>query len=117
MRETAALLANDGDSCSPRERGRQLLSPNERGLASSITNIPVMGLEIFSQGNSERNVLEELAQGVVGVPSVEEEEGEEEEDSRNQGTSEQQPPQQCDDDVSRAVVVEERGEGEGEERQ
>jgi len=62
-----------------------------------------MGLEIFSQGNSERNVLEELAQGVVGVPSVEEEEGEEEEgeeeeDSRNQGTSEQQPPQQCDDD-------------------
>ena len=102
---------NGGDSC----------SPHERGLASFVTNIPVMGLEIFSQGNSERNVLEELAQGVVGVPSVEEEEGEEEgeeeEDSRNQGTSEQQPPQQCDDDVSRAVVVEERGEGEGEERQ
>lgn len=85
-----------------------------------LQNIPVMGLEIFSQGNSERNVLEELAQGVVGVPSVEEEEGEEgeeEEDSRNQGTSEQQPPQQCDDDVSRTAVVEEKGEGEGEEQQ
>ena len=74
---------------------------------------------ISSQSNSERNVLEEVAQGVVSVPSVEEEEeeegeeeGEEEaEEEKDVGASKQPPPspQQDDDDVSRGEGVKEGG--------